>query len=60
MGEMKSALEDLKSQGYRDAKILEKEDKVRLSIMEFKVKASADSALREIRKNYKDAWILKY
>ena len=45
--------------GYKDAKVLVKNNKVRVSIMEFKEKPAADSALREIKKIYNDAWIYK-
>jgi hypothetical protein len=47
------------SKGYKDAKVLIKENKVRVSIMEFREKQAADSALREIKKLYKDAWIYR-
>lgn len=43
--------------GYKDAKVLIRGNKVRVSIMEFKEKSATDSALLEIKKNYKDAWI---
>ena len=43
--------------GYKDAKVLISGTKVRVSIMELKEKSAADSALLEIKKIYKDAWI---
>lgn len=51
--------EELVAKGYPDAKVLEYEEKIRVSIMEFMEKQKADSALREIKKTYKDAWLLK-
>ena len=53
-------MEDLRSLGYQEAKILERENKYRVSILEFDMKVKTDSALREVRKTYKDAWLLKY
>ncbi len=60
VADMKKSLADLKAKGYSGAKILERDNKVRLSIMDFSAKATADSALREVKKIYGDAWILKY
>lgn len=60
LNELKKTAESLKSQGYTDTKILEKDKKFRVSIMEFDFKAKADSALREVKKTFKDAWLLKY
>jgi hypothetical protein len=54
---MQKALNTAVTKGYPDAKILNG-DKKRLSVAEFRQKAAADSALRVIRKSYKDAWIL--
>jgi hypothetical protein len=50
---------ELISKGYKDAKVLIKENKARVSIMEFREKQAADSALREVKKLYKDAWIYR-
>ena len=47
------------SKGYPDAKVLKSGDKIRVSIAEFSSKSQADSALREIKKTFIDAWILK-
>jgi len=58
--EMIKSLDDLKSQGYPEAKLLERDRKLRISVLDFQVKAAADSALREVRKTIKDAWILKF
>jgi hypothetical protein len=51
--------DELIAKGYPDAKVLAKENKVRVSIVELSTKPQADSALREIKKRFKDAWILK-
>jgi hypothetical protein len=45
--------------GYKDAKVLVKSNKIRVSIMEYKMKPQADSALREVKKLYKEAWIYR-
>jgi hypothetical protein len=45
--------------GYKDAKVLVKGNKVRVSILEVNSKSEADSALREVKKTYKDAWIYR-
>jgi hypothetical protein len=58
--QLKKTAVSLRSKGYPDAKILEKDHKCRVSIMEFDNKEKADSALREVKKSYKDAWLLKY
>jgi hypothetical protein len=49
----------LVAKGFKDAKVLAKDNKVRVSIMEVNEKSKADSALREVKKIYKDAWIYK-
>ena len=58
--EMMRVLDDLKRQGYLEAKMLEKDKKLRVSILDYSLKSAADSALREVKKIYKDAWILKF
>jgi hypothetical protein len=50
---------ELITKGYKDAKVLAKDNKVRVSIMEMNEKSKADSALHEVKKIYKDAWIYK-
>jgi hypothetical protein len=55
--DMKKTAGELKAGGYPQAKVIQKDGKIRVSIMEFTNKAKADSALREVRKMYKDAWI---
>jgi hypothetical protein len=57
--EMLQALEEIKAQGFRQARLLEKDNKLRISVFDIEMKPIADSALREIKKIYKDAWILK-
>ena len=51
--------EELITKGYKDAKVLINGNKVRVSIMEFREKPSADSALKEVKKSFRDAWIYK-
>ena len=51
--------EQLKKKGYPDAKVLAKDNKVRVSVMELSDKAKADSALRVLKPLFKGAWILK-
>ncbi|HTX89552.1 MAG TPA: SPOR domain-containing protein [Bacteroidales bacterium] len=60
IADMNKSLADLKANGYPDARLIERDNKTRLSIMEFQLKAKADSALREVKKKFKDAWILSY
>jgi hypothetical protein len=50
---------ELLVKGYKEAKVLVKGNKVRVSIMEVNKKAEADSALREVKKIYKEAWIYR-
>jgi hypothetical protein len=45
--------------GYKDAKVLVKNNKVRVSILQVNSKSEADSALREVKKIYNDSWIYK-
>jgi hypothetical protein len=58
--ELKKYLQKYQGQGYPEAKIIEKDHKYRLSVLEFGDKAVADSALREVRKTIRDAWMMKY
>jgi hypothetical protein len=53
---MQKALENAIKKGYTGARIING-DKLRLSVADFRQKAEADSALREIRKTIRDAWI---
>ncbi len=60
MAEMKKSLSTIISQGYPEAKLLDRNNKLRLSIMDFSEKGKADSALREVKKTFKDAWLFRY
>lgn len=53
------AIIKIKSAGYPEAKILEKDGKARISVFESPNKTEATTKLREIKKKYKDAWLLK-
>lgn len=55
----KKAVTELKAKGFSDVRIIERDNKIRVSVGEFLVKEEADSKLREIRQTYKDAWLLK-
>jgi cell division septation protein DedD len=57
--ELQRFLKDLQSKGYSASRLLEKNGKQRVSIMEFQDKSKADSALRQVKKTWQDAWILK-
>ena len=57
--EMQRFLKDLQTKGYSSSRLLEKNGKQRISIMEFQKKSSADSALRVVKKTWQDGWILK-
>lgn len=50
---------ELKAAGYPDAQILSANGKTRISAFGPAEKASAASVLKEIKKVYKDAWLLK-
>ncbi|MEI6174079.1 MAG: CAP domain-containing protein [Bacteroidota bacterium] len=49
----------LKEKGYPDAKLIEKNGKLRVSIMESPDKTAMMGKLKEVKKIYRDAWILK-
>jgi hypothetical protein len=57
--ELQQCLMDLRSKGYSTARLLEQNGKQRVSIMEFPDKSKADSALRQVKKTWADAWLLK-
>jgi cell division septation protein DedD len=57
--ELQRFLKDLQSKGFSSSRLLEKNGKQRISIMEFQDKSKADSALRQVKKTWQDAWILK-
>ena len=50
---------DLKVAGYAGAKVLGKDVKLRISAFQTTEKSEAMSMLKEIKKVYKDAWLLK-
>jgi hypothetical protein len=52
-------LNDIKSNGFPNARVLTQGNKVRISVYTTNNKDSADSALRITRQKYQDAWILK-
>ena len=52
-------LQDLRSRGYSTSRLLGKNGKQRVSIMEFQDKSKADSALKQVKKTWVDAWLLK-
>jgi len=49
----------LKEKGYSDAKLIEKNGKLRVSIMESSDKTAIMGKLKEVKKIYRDAWLLK-
>jgi hypothetical protein len=49
----------LKSKGYTDAKLLENNGKLRVSIHESHDKAAITVKLKEVKVTYRDAWLLK-
>jgi hypothetical protein len=49
----------LKTDQYPDAKVLVKDDKIRVSVFESADKATAMTKLKEVKKTYKDAWLFK-
>lgn len=53
---MKKSLNDTRKKGYLQARLING-DRLRLSLMEFRQKAAADSTLRKVKKLYPDAWI---
>jgi hypothetical protein len=57
--ELQRFLKDIQAKGYNNARIVEKNGKQRVSVMEFTGKARADSALRIVKKTWPDAWLLK-
>ncbi len=49
----------LKAADYPGAKVLRQDDKIRVSVFESPSKPEATAKLREVKKTYKDAWLLK-
>lgn len=52
-------LSKLRAEGYPDARVLERDGKIRVSVFESADKTSAMIRLKEVKKTYKDAWLLK-
>jgi hypothetical protein len=52
-------VDGLKQSGYPDAKVLGKDAKLRISAFESSDRVKATAKLKEIKKVYKDAWLLK-
>jgi hypothetical protein len=52
-------LPKLQAEGYPDAKVLDKDGKIRVSVFESADKTSVMTRLKEVKKTYKDAWLLK-
>ena len=52
-------VEELRSKNYSQAKFLEKDGKTRVSVFGPSDKASAAMKLKEVKKIYKDAWLLR-
>ena len=50
---------DLNAKGYKDARVLSNDNKIRVSICEATDRAEATRLLSETKKSFKDAWLLK-
>jgi hypothetical protein len=57
--ELQLFLKDLQAKGYKESRMVEKNGKTRISIMEFQDKSLADRALIQVKRTWADAWILK-
>jgi hypothetical protein len=49
----------LREGDYPDAKVLDRDDKIRVSVFQSSDKATVMAKLKEVKKTYKDAWLLK-
>ncbi|MEI7661135.1 MAG: CAP domain-containing protein [Bacteroidota bacterium] len=49
----------LKAKDYPDARVIHKDDKVRVSVFESPFKPVVTAKLREVKQTYKDAWLFK-
>jgi hypothetical protein len=58
-GAAKELVNSLKNKEYPEAKVLETEGKIRISVFESSDKASAMTKLKEVKRTVKDAWLLK-
>jgi hypothetical protein len=50
---------ELQTKGYPDARFLDKDGKSRVSVFQSNDRAEVMAKLREVKKSYKDAWLLK-
>jgi hypothetical protein len=57
--EARKMLDGIKAKGFPDAKILQFGNKIRISVFESISKTEAEARLAEVKKIYKDAWMLK-
>ena len=55
----KKLADTLRINEYPMAKVLEREGKIRVSVFESPDRAIVTAKLKEVKKNYKDAWLLK-
>lgn len=59
LAEARQLLPGIRKKGFQDAKIIILGNKVRISVFESVRKTEAENKLREVKKVYKDAWLLK-
>jgi len=59
LSEARLMIKGIKEKGFPDAKIIQRENKIRISVYESISKLEAEKKLSEVRKIYKDAWLLK-
>jgi hypothetical protein len=56
----KTRLKKFHDQGYKEARIISKDDRYRVSISDYGSMEEADKAKREFASKYKDAWVLAF
>jgi hypothetical protein len=59
MDQADKVIATLKTKGYENPRVLEKDGKARISVFETTDKTAAMARLREIKKTSRDAWLLK-
>jgi len=59
LADARRLLDGIKAKGYPDAKIILLGNKIRISVFESVSKSVAEKKLYEVKKVYKDAWMLK-
>ncbi|MEI6455641.1 MAG: hypothetical protein WCO93_05080 [bacterium] len=59
LSEARHLLDGIKAKGFPDAKIIQFGNKIRISVYESISKTEAEAKLSEVKKVYKDAWLLK-